>query len=278
MWRIAPSGCSNWLASWRITPQSRGALCFLLLRARAQQPALPALAASRCSAGGVAGRRRRASDRPVSVRRQREASAVRLRCALGSSHRTDIVTPFVSVHTDGYQKRTDRRSRTAERSVSASKPGFEFTRLDFPELQAAENSEIADTQKQPKWGPLRPASADLSLLREVVRPAEVSAGAPLCFPPPLLSFLPSPHAPLQVPLVTLRLPVGAWPCTQRTVCLRSFRPGVGPGTADSKRIAECTSWCLLAAGTGSAPARSGGAGRPRWCPHSQHCIPTARGP
>ncbi|XP_045877996.1 selenocysteine insertion sequence-binding protein 2 isoform X1 [Meles meles] len=84
----------------------------------------------------------------------------------------------VSIHADatlkpdGYQKRTDRRSRTVERSVSASKPGFEFTRLDFPELQAAENSEIADTQKQPKWGPLRPASADLSLLREVVRPAE----------------------------------------------------------------------------------------------------------
>ncbi|XP_032164464.1 selenocysteine insertion sequence-binding protein 2 [Mustela erminea] len=73
---------------------------------------------------------------------------------------------------DGYQKRTDRKSRIVEKSVSASRPGFEFTRLDFPELQGAETSEIAETQKQPKWGPLRPASADLPLLREVVRPAE----------------------------------------------------------------------------------------------------------
>uniref|UniRef100_A0A8C7BC98 SECIS binding protein 2 n=1 Tax=Neovison vison TaxID=452646 RepID=A0A8C7BC98_NEOVI len=84
----------------------------------------------------------------------------------------------VSIHADaalkpdGYQRRTDRKSRIVEKSVSASKPGFEFTRLDFPELQGAETSEIAETQKQPKWGPLRPASADLSLLREVVRPAE----------------------------------------------------------------------------------------------------------
>ncbi|XP_059268078.1 selenocysteine insertion sequence-binding protein 2 isoform X1 [Mustela nigripes] len=73
---------------------------------------------------------------------------------------------------DGYQKRTDRKSRIVEKSVSASRPGLEFTRLDFPEQQGAETSEVAETQKQPKWGPLRPASADLPLLREVVRPAE----------------------------------------------------------------------------------------------------------
>lgn len=73
---------------------------------------------------------------------------------------------------DGYQKRTDRKSRIVEKSVSASRPGLEFTRLDFPEQQGAETSEVAETQKQPKWGPLRPASADLPLLHEVVRPAE----------------------------------------------------------------------------------------------------------
>lgn len=124
----------------------------------------------------------------MSVCRQRETSALRLRCAYGSSHNTYVFTPFVCVCTDGYQRRTDRKSRIVEKSVSASKPGFEFTRLDFPELQGAETSEIAEIQKQPKWGPLRSASADLSLLREVVRPAEVRAGPPLCFPPPLLSF------------------------------------------------------------------------------------------
>uniref|UniRef100_A0A452RNF6 SECIS binding protein 2 n=1 Tax=Ursus americanus TaxID=9643 RepID=A0A452RNF6_URSAM len=87
----------------------------------------------------------------------------------------------VSVHTDtnskpdAYQRRTDRKSRIVEKSGSASKPEFEFTRLDFPELQGPENSEISETQKQPTWGPLRSASADLSLLREVVKPAMVTA-------------------------------------------------------------------------------------------------------
>uniref|UniRef100_A0A452UMP8 SECIS binding protein 2 n=1 Tax=Ursus maritimus TaxID=29073 RepID=A0A452UMP8_URSMA len=87
----------------------------------------------------------------------------------------------VSVHTDtnskpdAYQRRTDRKSRIVEKSGSASKPEFEFTRLDFPELQGPENSEISETQKQPTWGPLRSASADLSLLREVVKPAVVTA-------------------------------------------------------------------------------------------------------
>ncbi|XP_004409906.1 PREDICTED: selenocysteine insertion sequence-binding protein 2 [Odobenus rosmarus divergens] len=76
---------------------------------------------------------------------------------------------------DGYQKRTDRKSRIVEKSGSASKPEFEFTRLDFPELQGPEHSESSETEKQSKWGPLRSAAADLSLLREVVKPAVVTA-------------------------------------------------------------------------------------------------------
>uniref|UniRef100_A0A8C8XF81 SECIS binding protein 2 n=1 Tax=Panthera leo TaxID=9689 RepID=A0A8C8XF81_PANLE len=81
---------------------------------------------------------------------------------------------------DGYHRRTDRKSRIIEKSASASKPEFEFTRMDFPELQGPENREIAETRKQPRWGPLRSASADLSLLGEVGEPAtgtSVAAGA-----------------------------------------------------------------------------------------------------
>ncbi|XP_053061341.1 selenocysteine insertion sequence-binding protein 2 isoform X3 [Acinonyx jubatus] len=78
---------------------------------------------------------------------------------------------------DGYHRRTDRKSRIIEKSASASKPGFEFTRMDFPELQGPENREIAETRKQPRWGPLRSASADLSLLGEVGEPAAAAGTA-----------------------------------------------------------------------------------------------------
>uniref|UniRef100_A0A8C2S211 Ribosomal protein eL8/eL30/eS12/Gadd45 domain-containing protein n=1 Tax=Capra hircus TaxID=9925 RepID=A0A8C2S211_CAPHI len=94
-------------------------------------------------------------------------------------------SPRVSIHaenslkSDGYYKRTDRKSRIIEKSGSASKPEFGFTRLDFPELQSPENSEIPKIQKQPKWGPLRSTSTDISLLREMGTPSaglsEVSA-------------------------------------------------------------------------------------------------------
>nr|XP_031531725.1 selenocysteine insertion sequence-binding protein 2 isoform X3 [Vicugna pacos] len=79
-----------------------------------------------------------------------------------------------SLKSDGYYKRTDRKSRIIEKSGSASKPEFEFTRLDFPELQGPENSERPETQKPPKWGPLHPAPTDISLLREVGKPAAAS--------------------------------------------------------------------------------------------------------
>ncbi|XP_069429988.1 selenocysteine insertion sequence-binding protein 2 isoform X5 [Ovis canadensis] len=86
-------------------------------------------------------------------------------------------SPRVSIHaenslkSDGYYKRTDRKSRIIEKSGSASKPEFGFTRLDFPELQSPENSEIPKIQKQPKWGPLRSTSTDISLLREMGTPS-----------------------------------------------------------------------------------------------------------
>ncbi|XP_047685829.1 selenocysteine insertion sequence-binding protein 2 isoform X2 [Prionailurus viverrinus] len=79
------------------------------------------------------------------------------------------------VKSDGYHRRTDRKSRIIEKSASASKPEFEFTRMDFPELQGPENRESAETRKQPRWGPLRSASADLSLLGEVGEPTAGTA-------------------------------------------------------------------------------------------------------
>ncbi|KAF0882618.1 SEBP2 protein, partial [Crocuta crocuta] len=88
----------------------------------------------------------------------------------GGSHPTSIHMD-ANLKSDAYHRRVDRKSRIVEKSGSASKPEFEFTRLDFPELRGPENREITETQKQPQWGPLRSASADLSLLREVGKPA-----------------------------------------------------------------------------------------------------------
>ncbi|XP_006753289.1 PREDICTED: selenocysteine insertion sequence-binding protein 2 isoform X2 [Myotis davidii] len=81
-----------------------------------------------------------------------------------------------NLKSDGYHKRTDRKSRIIEKCGPASKPEFEFTRLDFPKLQGAEDSEIVETPKQPKWGPPRSASTDTSLGREVVKPAPALEG------------------------------------------------------------------------------------------------------
>ncbi|XP_054984662.1 selenocysteine insertion sequence-binding protein 2 [Sorex araneus] len=75
---------------------------------------------------------------------------------------------------DGYQKRTDRKSRIPESSGPTSNPEFEFTRLDFPELPGPENSERSEAPRQPKWGPAHPASSDLSLLREAGKPAALA--------------------------------------------------------------------------------------------------------
>ncbi|XP_005408936.1 PREDICTED: selenocysteine insertion sequence-binding protein 2 isoform X1 [Chinchilla lanigera] len=79
----------------------------------------------------------------------------------------------LSIH-DGYHKRTARKSRTTEKSPSTSKPEFEFSRLDFPELQGPESS-MSGIQKQCRWGPLR-SNSTVSLVAEVGEPAGVVSG------------------------------------------------------------------------------------------------------
>ncbi|XP_030663019.1 selenocysteine insertion sequence-binding protein 2 isoform X5 [Nomascus leucogenys] len=93
-----------------------------------------------------------------------------IKSARGSHHLS--IYAENSLKSDGYHKRTDRKSRIIAKNVSTSKPEFEFTTLDFPELQGAENN-MSEIQKQPKWGPVHSASTDISLLREVVKPAAV---------------------------------------------------------------------------------------------------------
>ncbi|XP_064147083.1 selenocysteine insertion sequence-binding protein 2 isoform X5 [Loxodonta africana] len=80
-----------------------------------------------------------------------------------------------SLKSDVCHKRTDRKSRVTE-SGSTSKPEFEFSRLDFPELQSPESSGILEIPKQPKWGPLRSSTPSISLLREIKAPAVLSEG------------------------------------------------------------------------------------------------------
>ncbi|KAI4007604.1 SECIS binding protein 2, partial [Homo sapiens] len=93
-----------------------------------------------------------------------------IKSARGSHHLS--IYAENSLKSDGYHKRTDRKSRIIAKNVSTSKPEFEFTTLDFPELQGAENN-MSEIQKQPKWGPVHSVSTDISLLREVVKPAAV---------------------------------------------------------------------------------------------------------
>ncbi|XP_049751517.1 selenocysteine insertion sequence-binding protein 2 isoform X3 [Elephas maximus indicus] len=81
-----------------------------------------------------------------------------------------------SLKSDVCHKRTDRKSRVTEKSGSTSKPEFEFSRLDFPELQSPESSGILEIPKQPKWGPLRSSTPSISLLREIKAPAVLSEG------------------------------------------------------------------------------------------------------
>ncbi|XP_036788993.2 selenocysteine insertion sequence-binding protein 2 isoform X6 [Manis pentadactyla] len=94
---------------------------------------------------------------------------------VSSDTKAAISSRHVSIHadaslkSDGYHKRTDRKSRITEKSGSSSKPEYEFARLDFPELQGPESNELSETQKQPQWGPLHSAS-DISLLRESAKP------------------------------------------------------------------------------------------------------------
>ncbi|CAO2596046.1 Selenocysteine insertion sequence-binding protein 2 [Lemmus lemmus] len=111
--------------------------------------------------------KKKSSDerRPCDVQKstsRRAASAVpaEMRAARGACH--------LSAH--GHHKRTDRKSRVLEKSPSTSKPEFEFSRSDFPELQSPKNSNVPETQKQPRWGPLGSAASNMPLLGEVGKP------------------------------------------------------------------------------------------------------------
>nr|XP_044987669.1 selenocysteine insertion sequence-binding protein 2 isoform X3 [Jaculus jaculus] len=81
-----------------------------------------------------------------------------------------------SLKSDGCHKRTDRKSRPAVKSTPTSKPEFEFSRLDFPELQSPKNNIVSEMHKQPRWGPLRSATSDISLLEVGTAVKEMSQG------------------------------------------------------------------------------------------------------
>ncbi|XP_049999664.1 selenocysteine insertion sequence-binding protein 2 isoform X5 [Alexandromys fortis] len=93
-----------------------------------------------------------------------------MRPARGSCHLSTRAAEG-SLKSDGCHKQTDRKSRALEKTTSTSKPEFEFSRLDFPELQSPKNSTMPETQKQPRWGPLGSAASNMPLLGEVGKPA-----------------------------------------------------------------------------------------------------------
>nr|XP_026263166.1 selenocysteine insertion sequence-binding protein 2 isoform X4 [Urocitellus parryii] len=98
-----------------------------------------------------------------------------IKSAKGSHHLS--IHAENSLKSDGYHKQTDKKSRIIAKRVSTSKPEFEFSRLDFPELQSPQNNNMAEIQKQPRWGPFHSTSTNISLLGEVGKPvATVSEG------------------------------------------------------------------------------------------------------
>ncbi|XP_040127392.2 selenocysteine insertion sequence-binding protein 2 isoform X6 [Ictidomys tridecemlineatus] len=98
-----------------------------------------------------------------------------IKSAKGSHHLS--IHDENSLKSGGYHKQTDKKSRIIAKRVSTSKPEFEFSRLDFPELQSPQNNNMAEIQKQPRWGPFHSTSTNISLLGEVGKPvATVSEG------------------------------------------------------------------------------------------------------
>ncbi|XP_015359436.1 selenocysteine insertion sequence-binding protein 2 isoform X3 [Marmota marmota marmota] len=91
-----------------------------------------------------------------------------IKSAKGSHHLS--VHAENSLKSDGYHKQTDKKSRIIAKHVSTSKPEFEFSRLDFPELQSPQNNNMAEIQKQSRWGPFHSTSTNISLLGEVGKP------------------------------------------------------------------------------------------------------------
>ncbi|KAL1785047.1 selenocysteine insertion sequence-binding 2 [Sigmodon hispidus] len=119
--------------------------------------------------------RRTCDEQKSNNRRADSAVPSEMRPARGSYHLSTRAES--SVKSDGYHKRTDRKSRIPAKSAPTSKPEFEFSRLDFPELQSPKNSNVPETQKQPRWGPLGSAASSMSLLGEVGKPvAEMVEG------------------------------------------------------------------------------------------------------
>ncbi|XP_013220610.2 selenocysteine insertion sequence-binding protein 2 isoform X7 [Ictidomys tridecemlineatus] len=91
-----------------------------------------------------------------------------IKSAKGSHHLS--IHDENSLKSGGYHKQTDKKSRIIAKRVSTSKPEFEFSRLDFPELQSPQNNNMAEIQKQPRWGPFHSTSTNISLLGEVGKP------------------------------------------------------------------------------------------------------------
>ncbi|XP_035298862.1 selenocysteine insertion sequence-binding protein 2 isoform X4 [Cricetulus griseus] len=113
--------------------------------------------------------RRTGDEQRSSSRRADGAVPSEMRAARGSYHlsaRTES-----GLKTDGHHRRADRKSRVLTKSVCTSKPEFEFSRLDFPELQSSKTSNVQETQKQPRWGPLGSAARNASLLRDAGKPS-----------------------------------------------------------------------------------------------------------
>ncbi|XP_052013117.1 selenocysteine insertion sequence-binding protein 2 isoform X1 [Apodemus sylvaticus] len=119
--------------------------------------------------------RRTCEEQKSQSRRAEGAVPCATRPARGSCHLSSRTES--SLRSDGYHKRPDRKSRILAKSASTSKPGFEFSRLDFPELQGPKNSNVPETQKPPRWGPLGPAASNMPLLGEVGKPvADMAEG------------------------------------------------------------------------------------------------------
>ncbi|XP_021071081.1 selenocysteine insertion sequence-binding protein 2 isoform X2 [Mus pahari] len=114
--------------------------------------------------------RRACEEQKSSNRRADGAVPCEARPARGSRHLSSRTES--SLKSDGYHKRPDHKSRILAKSASTSKPEFEFSRLDFPELQSPKNSNVPETQKPPRWGPLGPAASNMSLLGDVGKPVK----------------------------------------------------------------------------------------------------------
>ncbi|XP_040819713.1 selenocysteine insertion sequence-binding protein 2 isoform X1 [Ochotona curzoniae] len=95
-------------------------------------------------------------------------------CEMKSARGSGLPTHAHSWKSDGYDKRTDRKSRIITKNASTSKSEFEFSSLDFPELQGPENRHMP-LPPSPTWGPLCSASAGAPAL-QVGKPTAMSEG------------------------------------------------------------------------------------------------------